>query len=81
MMAIIMPGRESKVETIASGAPDARPVAKPRGRKKPFAMTLPPDLIEAVDGIAAEQERSRAKMVEMALRQFVDSYRANREAA
>jgi metal-responsive CopG/Arc/MetJ family transcriptional regulator len=44
-------------------------------------MTLPPDLIEAVDGIAAEQERSRAKMVEMALRQFVQSYRSNQEAA
>ena len=56
MMAITTPGRESKVEPFASGAPDARPVAKPRGRKKLFAMTLPPDL----NGVAPVPQSYRA---------------------
>jgi hypothetical protein len=34
-------------------------------------MALPPDLTEAVDRLAAREDRSRAKMVEILLRRAV----------
>jgi hypothetical protein len=70
-MAITKPKQETKADPFASGAPDARPVAKLRGKKRLFAMTLPPDLMEAVDRVAAREDRSRAKMVEIMLRRAV----------
>jgi hypothetical protein len=40
-----------------------------RGRRRPPAITLPPDLIDALDAVAAKEEQSRAKMMEIILRQ------------
>jgi hypothetical protein len=81
-MAITRPSKRTKVEAFMAAAPDAQPARKLRGRKQPLALTLPPDLIAAVDAIAAEEDRSRAKMIEIALRRFVQERMAQgREAA
>lgn len=81
-MAITARPKRSKLDEFTAAAPDARPVRKLRGRKQPLALTLPPDLIEAVDAIAAEEDRSRAKMIEIALRRFVqDHHGQGRQAA
>jgi hypothetical protein len=79
-MAITKLSRQSKVDAFTAAAPDARPVRKLRGRKAPIALTLPPDLIEAVDAIAVEEDRSRAKMIELLLRRGVEE-RATRKTA
>jgi predicted transcriptional regulator len=47
--------------------------AKPAERRG-VAFKLPGDLIDALDVIAAQENRSRAKQFEVALRQFVQSY-------
>jgi len=70
-MAITQPSKRSKADAFAAGAPDARPARKLRGRKAPLALTLPPDLIDAIDALAAAEDRSRAKMIEIILRQYV----------
>jgi predicted transcriptional regulator len=44
-----------------------------------FTLRLPPDLATELAAIASAEGRSRAKQIEVALRQFVQSYR--REAA
>jgi hypothetical protein len=82
-MAITRPSKQSKVEAFLATAADTQPVRKLRGRKRPLALTLPPDLIDAVDAIAAEEDRSRAKMIEIALRRFVQERmaQAQRSAA
>ena len=74
-MAITRPAK-SKVETFVKAAPDARPERIMRGNKRPLSFTLPPDLIDAVDALAAEEERSRAKMIEIILRRFVRQHAA-----
>ena len=53
--------------------------AKLRGKRQPITFTLPPDLIAEIDAVAAAEDRSRAKMIEIGMRQFVQSY--NRRAA
>jgi len=80
-MAITRPSKQSKVEAFTAAAPDARPAPKLRGRKLPLTLTLPPDLIEAMDAIAAREDRSRAKMIEIALRRFVQENATQRSAA
>jgi hypothetical protein len=59
---------KSRAEEFVQAAPDAQPQRAMRGKKRQLVMTLPPDLIEAVDVVAAEEERSRAKMIELLLR-------------
>jgi hypothetical protein len=73
--------KQSKADAFEAGAPDARPARKLRGRKAPLALTLPPDLIEAVDAIAVEEDRSRAKMIELLLRRGVEEHAARKRAA
>jgi hypothetical protein len=83
-MAITQPSKRSKADDFAAGAPDAKAAPKLRGHRQPIAFTLPPDLIADIDAIAAEESRSRAKMIEVFLRQCVRDYRrdaAAREAA
>ena len=70
-MAITSRPRRSKLDEFTAAAPDAKPEPKLRGHRQPIAFTLPPDLIAAVDRIAARDDRSRAKMIEIALRRFV----------
>jgi hypothetical protein len=83
-MAITQPSKRNKADAFAAGAPDAkREGPKLRGKRQPIAFTLPPDLIADIDEIAAEESRSRAKMIEVVLRGFVRDHRreAAREAA
>jgi len=58
----------SVAEAFTAEAPDAKAAPKLRGRRQPIALALPPELIAEVDAMAAQQERSRAKMMEMLLR-------------
>ena len=80
-MAITRPAKKSQVDAFTAAAPDARPIRSLRGRRAPITLTLPPDLIDAVDAIAIEEERSRAKMIELALRRFVQERMTRRTAA
>jgi hypothetical protein len=79
-MAITQPSKRSKADVFTAAAPDARPAPKLRGRRQPLTFTLPPDLIAEIDAIAVAEDRSRAKMIEIGMRQFVQSY-SRREAA
>ena len=79
-MAITRPAKRTQVEEFAEAAQKPTTTAKLRGRKRLLTLTLPPDLVETVDAIAAEEERSRAKIIEFALRQYVQGHR-RREAA
>jgi hypothetical protein len=79
-MAITQPSKRSKADAFAAEAPDAKPAPKLRGKRQPLAFTLPPDLIVEIDAIAAEESRSRAKMIEVAMRQFVRDYRRDATA-
>jgi hypothetical protein len=80
-MAVTKSSRQCKVDAFTAAAPDARPHRKLRGRKAPLALTLPPDLIDAVDAIAVEEDRSRAKMIEIVLRRWVQEHAARKTAA
>jgi metal-responsive CopG/Arc/MetJ family transcriptional regulator len=51
-----------------------RPAAKLRGQRYPLSITLPPDLVAELDAVAGQEDRSRIKIIEMACRQFVQSY-------
>jgi metal-responsive CopG/Arc/MetJ family transcriptional regulator len=55
----------------------ATKAAEPRG----LAFKLPGDLIDDLDAIARAEGRSRTKQIEVALRQFVQSYRHRTSAA
>ena len=79
-MAITQPARRSEAATFLSGAPDGKPAPKLRGQRRPTTFSLPPDLVAEIDGIVAEESRSRARMIEIGMRQFIREYR-RREAA
>lgn len=70
-MAITQPKQRTKVETFTDKAPDAKPVYRLRGRRRPFAMALPPEILEAMARAAAKQDHSRAKMIEIVLRDWL----------
>ena len=57
--------------------------AKPKlhGLRRPIALTLPPELVDELDAIAAREDRTRVKTIEIACRQFVQSYRPAAAAA
>jgi hypothetical protein len=78
-MAIIQPSKRSKADAFTAAAPDAKPAPKLRGKRQTITFGMPPDLIAEIDAIAAAEDRSRAKMIEIGMRQFVQSY--NRQAA
>ncbi len=71
--------RPSEAERFFAGAPDAKPTPKLVGKRRPLTFTLPPDLVERIDAVASEERRSRAKMIEIALEDFLE--RRQREAA
>jgi predicted transcriptional regulator len=48
--------------------------ATKQAERRGVAFKLPSDLIADLDVIAAQENRSRAKQVEVALREFVRSY-------
>jgi metal-responsive CopG/Arc/MetJ family transcriptional regulator len=57
--------------------PAPRPIDRPE--TKVFTFVLPMTLIAEIDAIAGEERRSRVKMVEVALEDFVRDYRRSRE--
>ena len=79
-MAITQPSKRSKANAFAAEAPDAKPAPKLRGKRQTITFGMPPDLIAEIDAIAVAEDRSRAKMIEIGMRQFVQSYN-RREAA
>jgi hypothetical protein len=81
LMAITRTSDRSKSDTFTAGAPDAVRQPKLRGRRKPLTLTLPPDLIAAVDAVAATERRSRASMIEMFCAEGVERHTAARQAA
>jgi hypothetical protein len=46
-----------------------------RGRRQPIAFTLPPELVERIDAIASEERRSRTMMIEIAIREWLETRR------
>jgi hypothetical protein len=71
-MAITKLKRGSVAQAFTEAAPDAKPVGpKLRGRRQPLALALPPELVAEADRLAAAEERSRSKMVEMLLREAI----------
>lgn len=69
LMAITKHRGSSLAQAFTGAAPDAKPSGpKLRGKRQPIALALPPELIAEVDAMAAQQERSRAKMMEILLR-------------
>jgi hypothetical protein len=79
-MAITRPSKRSQVDSFTDAAPDAKPTAKLRGKRQPLAFTLPPELVAEVDAVAAEEKRSRVKMIEYILEDFLRSRRQGRAA-
>jgi hypothetical protein len=71
-MAIIRPVKRNKVDAFLDGAPDAHAETKLRGRKKPITLTLPPEVIDRFDAAAAQEHRSRASMLEVVMREWLD---------
>jgi hypothetical protein len=59
----------------------AKPAVKLIGRRRPIALTLPPELVDEIDAVAAKESRSRVMMIEIAVRQFVRSYQHRSAAA
>jgi ribosomal protein S27AE len=57
------------------------PSTPPPPERFPLSLTLPPELVAEVDAIAEAEDRSRAKTIEIAVRQFVQSYRHKAAAA
>ena len=81
-MAITQPSKRSKSDAFAAAAPDAKSARKLRGHRQPIAFTLPPEIIAGIDAVAAEEDRSRAKMIEIILRRFLQMRQGrDREAA
>jgi hypothetical protein len=73
-MAITKHRSGSLAQAFTAEAPDAKTAGpKLRGRRQPIATALPPELIARVDAMAARQERSRAKMLEILLRGALDT--------
>jgi predicted transcriptional regulator len=60
-----------------------KPAPRPphRAETKIFTFMLPIALIDEVDAIAGEERRSRVRMVEVALEDFVRQYRAQKADA
>ena len=58
-----------------------KPAVKLRGDRFPLSVTLPPELVAELDAIAAGQERSRAKVIEFACREYVQRHHHRSAAA
>jgi metal-responsive CopG/Arc/MetJ family transcriptional regulator len=52
----------------------AKPAVKLRGRRRPIALTLPPELVDEIDAVAAKESRSRVMMIEIACREYVQAH-------
>jgi hypothetical protein len=63
-----MPTASAAKATTRKGA---KPPPKLRGNRQPLAISLPPDLVQQLDRIAAREYRSRANMIETAIREWL----------
>ena len=70
-MAITQPKQSAKAETFTDKAPDAKPTYRFKGKRRPIAMTLPPEIVDGMARVAARRDHSRAKMIEIVLRDFL----------
>ena len=50
------------------------PAIKLRGSRRPLAISLPPDLVNEIDAVAAQESRSRTSLIEVVMRAYVQSY-------
>ena len=57
------------------GKTPAKPAPILRGQRQPMAISMPPDLVAEIDAIAAAEGRSRAKTIEVVMRDYVQRYR------
>jgi hypothetical protein len=71
-MAITKMAKRKQVDEFIEGAPDAKQPAKLRGRKKPITLTFPPDLLDRFDAAAARHDRSRASMLVIVVRDWLE---------
>jgi hypothetical protein len=66
--------------------PAKRPIATASRRPskqregKPLGLVLPPELVEEIDAIAATEKRSRVRMIEYILEDWLRSHRQGRAA-
>ncbi len=80
-MAITQPSKRSKTAAFEEAAPDAKSAPKLRGKLRVLTFGLPPDLVDKIDAIAAEERRSRARMIEVLLLQSIEARLGRQEAA
>ena len=52
----------------------ATPAVKLRGSRRPLAISLPPDLVDEIDVVAAQESRSRTSLIEVVMRDYVRTY-------
>ena len=53
----------------------AKSTVKLRGSRRPLAISLPPDLVDEIDAVAAQESRSRTSLIEVVMRDYVRNYR------
>ena len=75
-MAITRMAKHNQADAFIESAPDAKPAPKLRGKKKPITLTFPPDLLERFDAAAARQDRSRASMLAVVVRDWLEKHEA-----
>ena len=71
----------ARTSTPKRKAPVAKAAGKLRGKWYAVSILLPPDLVDEIDAIAVKESRSRARLIEVGMRQFVQAYRTAAAAA
>jgi metal-responsive CopG/Arc/MetJ family transcriptional regulator len=51
-----------------------KPAPKLRGNRRPIALTLPPELVDEIDAVAAQESRTRVMMIEVACREYLRNH-------
>lgn len=73
-----VPAPAAAAPAAAAGQADPAVPRKLRKRKEPVTMTLDPVILADFDEVASEMGLSRAAATGMAMRDFVDAWRAKR---
>lgn len=75
-MAITKPNKKAaaSAESFISGAPDAetKPKGFKKGNKQQISLTIAPELLAKIDGLATELGQSRAAVINMAIWRAVE---------
>jgi hypothetical protein len=72
--------RRSKAEDFLAAAPDAKRAPKLRGDRQPLGFSLPSELVAEVDAVASAERRSRVKMIEVMLEDWLREHKRERAA-